>query len=281
MKGASLITLCAALVNGLAAHARETESCNAHVLNSVIIDATTFEAQSALVAAARSGSSDLFFHLWTPLQWAYYGLFTPHVVLYYRESEDLDEIATSISQSPVLQGLVVKASPNGTLCSLAPPRILHDVHELHNEITNHYFLASNEEKLSIERGSAGPGWKTTGVVLKVDDLQYPDCHPRSRVYRFYTSGANSHFFTSEPQECGGLRKAGTGWLFEGVAFAATRPSAGQCWGKTPTPVYRFYNTRWMHGDSNHRYVIAADIRREMVGKGWTEEGVVFCLPPQV
>lgn len=284
MKATRILALaCTALAAGAAAQTRQTESCNPHVLDSVILEARTFDARDAIVAAATSpaAGSDVNYRLWTPVSARPFGSLTPYVLLSYRESEDIGEIAASIASDPGLQALVAGASPNGVACFLPPPLSLREVHEFHNAITNHYFLSSSaEETLAIEGGSAGPGWQKTGVVLKVDPLDMGDCRSRSRVYRFYTPGANSHFFTSEPQECGGLRKSGTGWFMEGVAFAAARPSAGQCPSWSPTPVYRLYNNRWMHDDSNHRFVVDPGIRREMRERGWIEEGVVFCIPPQ-
>jgi hypothetical protein len=271
---------CAAATAGAAAQVRQTEHCNAHVLNSVIVEAKSFDARDRL-ASVGPADPDLSQRLWTPISAAPFGSLTPYVSLYYRESEDIGEIAAAIRADPGLQALVAGASPNGVSCFLPPPRTLYDVHEFHNEVTNHYFLVANAaEKRLIENGSAGPGWKPTGTVFKVDDLMYGDCSPRGRVYRFYTFGANSHVFTPDPQECGGLRKPGTGWIYEGVAFAATRPEAGRCDSASPTPVYRFYNNRWMQNDSNHRFVIAPAVRSEMKAKGWIEEGIAFCLPPQ-
>lgn len=276
-----LALTCAALTAGAAAQTRQTQQCNAHVLSSVVVEARSFDARDRLAAAVNPGDPDLTHRLWSPVSSERFGSITPYVTLNYRESEDIGEIAAAIRTDPGLQALVAQASPNGVACFLPPPRVLYPVHEFHNELTNHYFLVANDaEKRLIESGSAGPGWRATGAVFKVDDLMYGDCNPRSRVYRFYTFGANSHVFTPDPQECGGLRKPGTGWIYEGVAFAATRPAAGQCPASAPTPVYRFYNNRWMHNDSNHRFVVEPAVRAEMRARGWIEEGVAFCLPPQ-
>jgi hypothetical protein len=79
------------------------------------------------------------------------------------------------------------------------------------------------------------------------------------------------------EECGGLRKADSGWDPEGFAFGATMPVNGTCTGYHETAVYRLYSNRAMYGDPNHRYTIYGDIYRQMIDKGWIGEGVAMCI----
>ena len=44
------------------------------------------------------------------------------------------------------------------------------------------------------------------------------------------------------------------------------------------PVYRAYNNRFAANDSNHRYMVSAALYQQMLGKGWSGEGVVMCAP---
>lgn len=55
---------------------------------------------------------------------------------------------------------------------------------------------------------------------------------------------------------------------------------GQC-STFAAPIYRLYNGRWMHNDSNHRYVTNERVRAEMIARGWTDEGARFCATSAV
>ena len=82
----------------------------------------------------------------------------------------------------------------------------------------------------------------------------------------------------EQKEKSALPKGGPypGWQYEGTAFYALMPVNGSCPNGT-TPVYRAYNNRWMHNDSNHRFMVTPEMRFVM-SQGWLDEGVVFCSP---
>jgi serine protease len=100
------------------------------------------------------------------------------------------------------------------------------------------------------------------------------------VYRFYGTpgiGANSHFFTAGPEECGLLRN-GVGWTYEGRAFGAELPVGSACPPTAPVPVYRAYNMRWPQNDSNHRHTKSVATYQQMIARGWAGEGVAFCVP---
>jgi serine protease len=76
-----------------------------------------------------------------------------------------------------------------------------------------------------------------------------------------------------------VRQEDSGWLVEGVAFAAEMPVNATCPSDAPVPVYRLYNNRWMFNDSNHRYVTRPDLYQQMIAKGWIGEGVAMCVIP--
>jgi hypothetical protein len=159
--------------------------------------------------------------------------------------------------------------------------------EYYNEDLDHYFMASGGGEIAaLDAGQQGR-WKRTGQSFAAwpsASLAPPQAKP---VCRFYAKGPNSHFYTADPAECEQLKQieaaqraqAGSGeflgWAFEGIAFYALLPQAGQCPGGT-TPVYRSYNGRALQNDSNHRFMVDSRMRSAMVG--WIEEGVAFCTP---
>jgi uncharacterized protein DUF5648 len=161
--------------------------------------------------------------------------------------------------------------------------------EFFNTFLGHYFMtADGAEIASLEAGAAGPGWVRTGWSFTAFSWPPPatgtciagGCAPVMPVRRFYGTpglGPNSHFYTADGVEAGGLDRPGTGWTFEKVAFGIPVPDApGQCPGASLTPVYRLYNDRAASNDSNHRYVTSAAERARMRAMGWIDEGVRFC-----
>jgi hypothetical protein len=144
-----------------------------------------------------------------------------------------------------------------------------------NDLTGHYVLISDPaEKVAVEGGAAGPGWRRTGYSFQVRDpgTQVVD----GNVCRFYAPSVNSHFHTGFAAECNYLRENATGWIFEKFAFSA--PLAhGNC-ELMMTAVHRLYNNRHPVGDPNHRYTADAEVRAEMLGRGWIDEGIAFCTP---
>lgn len=158
--------------------------------------------------------------------------------------------------------------------------------EYFNVGLGHYFLAMNpNEMAAIDAGSAGPGWVRTGFGFDAYPVTLPpgtycgrpDCGmPVSRFYGTPGLGPNSHFYTANPVEAQFLQRAGSGWSFEHLEFSIPVPdAAGQC-AAGLVPVYRVYNNRWMHDDSNHRFVADRAQRDRMLGLGWVDEGVAFC-----
>jgi streptogramin lyase len=164
------------------------------------------------------------------------------------------------------------------------------VTEFYNSLLNHYFVTANlAEAAAIDAGSAGPGWSRTGESWKAwVGGPIPNA---AEVCRFYGStdinpatglrrGPNSHFYTLQPAECAAV-KQDTGWTYEFAGkFWMVKPAgiaAAGCpvWTQA---VYRAYNNRFASNDSNHRYMTSQTIYNQMLGLGWSGEGVVMCAP---
>lgn len=146
------------------------------------------------------------------------------------------------------------------------------VYEFYNVYTEHYFRTINaDESASVLTGGAGSGWVDTQDYFLVwrDTSQggVPVC-------RFYSTGANSHFFTANANECE-IVKRNPDWKFEGIAYYVKLPVNGVCPANS-TPIYRAYNNRWMFNDSNHRFTTDISVIEELVADKWVFEGVSMC-----
>lgn len=159
--------------------------------------------------------------------------------------------------------------------------------EYFNTGTGHYFVTAGAgEALGIDAGAAGPGWVRTGRSFQawLSSASAPsDAQP---VCRFYSTMANSHFYTANADECQALKAAadqelaatGTvkGWSYEGTAFYIETPQDGQCPAGT-TAIDRVYNDGFATGEgSNHRFVDDDALAQLMVDRQWVPEGAAFC-----
>ncbi len=226
--------------------------------------------------------ADMSERLWKP-NGGFAGSVQAGFDLTYSVGQDYNVVMQSLAADPTL-----KEKGLGTLwltagpCQFGPPtaepaRV--QLTEYRNTITNHYFLsASDGENQVIDRGGAGPGWERTG---ETSSTHYPtgcDARTAPRVYRFYGPGPNSHFYTGNPAECGMVRKPGTGWLLEGVAFAAFAPREDGTCAPSLRAVWRLYNNGAARNDSNHRHVFRPELIAPMQAQGWSLEGIAMCLP---
>lgn len=151
----------------------------------------------------------------------------------------------------------------------APPEVV----EWYNGQSGHYFLTASATEISaIEAGLAGPGWSRTGYGF----LACPAGLCRTEVSRFFRPPGPgvtpSHFFTASAAETDSLKRPGSGWIFEGMAFNASVPDESAA---CATPVYRLYGSG-PQGDHGHRYVTSPAERDRMIARGWASEGIAFC-----
>ncbi|MEO5676330.1 MAG: hypothetical protein ABIQ84_02170 [Usitatibacter sp.] len=158
--------------------------------------------------------------------------------------------------------------------------------EFYNVKLNHFFVTANAaEARGIDAGAAGPGWVRTGRSFRAWTRKSAAPPTAKPVCRFYSSGANSHFYTADASECSSLqslhasqRAAGnaSGWGYEGKAFYIQSPTAGACPAGS-TALNRVYNNGFTSGEgSNHRFVDDSTLAALMVDGGWVAEGVAMC-----
>ena len=156
--------------------------------------------------------------------------------------------------------------------------------EFRNTILNHYFMTIDPHNIELLlSGFYGPGWEKTGQSFKgwaaPDSFYAPD-----GVCRFYggyvPGGPNSHFYTALASECDQVKSGFYGpWGYEGFGFYSKASDANHACPAGLLGVNRAYNNRWWANDSNHRFSTSDSTIRDLVGEGWTYEGIVMCTPP--
>ena len=202
-------------------------------------------------------------------------------------------IAVLIDNTVVVHRLdATRPGPRGTVASAI---------EFYNAPLDHYFVSADAIEIAgIEAGAAGPGWQRTGQSFQVYATLADAPGGALELCRFYGSavplasspngrtGPNSHFYTLAGAECDSVYNKDKAWQYEGPRLAlmplSSLAAGGTC-GPEQQPVYRAYNNGyqfaggvWMKNDSNHRYSTSRATIAGMVGKGWSDEGAVFCVP---
>lgn len=193
----------------------------------------------------------------------------------------------------VIMALLSRPFPTGDLCDTYYPICglgILDAHEsllgmeimkpyrvvwdFYNPDLNHYFRTGGvNEPYAVLSGAAGRWNDTEDYFIAWKDGS-EGAVPVCRFYGTPGIGPNSHFYTAGPAECESTKQA-PGWTYEGIAFYMKRPINGICPQDT-MPIYRYYNNRWMHNDSNHRYATHLFDKDFMIQQGWVLEGVAMC-----
>lgn len=153
---------------------------------------------------------------------------------------------------------------------------------------DHYFLSADApETLALDRGAAGALERTGAVFLARPELVVGEgAAPVCRFYGSVSPGPNSHFFTSNPDECAFLIAQSAQipadqarWNYEGTAFWAVPAVQGLCPGAAPKALYRLYNDGYARGQvPHHRFTTSTAVYSDMQILGWLGEGIAMCLP---
>ncbi|MEO8344953.1 MAG: DUF1800 family protein [Betaproteobacteria bacterium] len=153
--------------------------------------------------------------------------------------------------------------------------------EFYNASLNHYFMTASSFEIGIlDANIALPGWTRTGVEFSAyasaadNSLALPVC----RFFGTPGVGPNSHFYTSDANECA-ITKQNPDWIYETIAFYIPVPSVngtGTCSGVTQ-PVYRSFYPGGLTVNSNHRFLPDLTMHEKMAGSSLLE-GVVMCSP---
>lgn len=172
--------------------------------------------------------------------------------------------------------------PNGSMMAYrfaADPKEVTLI-EYYHAAFDHYFVTAMQAEIDGLDGGTPAGWARTGQQFNAYRLGTAGTSATCRFFSTAFGPKSSHFYTSMPDECTGV-KASTNWLFEGEVFGVGKSDAA---GNCPAgyaALYRSYNNG--HGGApNHRYTTSTDVRQAMIQLGWIPEGagpgVVACVP---
>lgn len=167
----------------------------------------------------------------------------------------------------------------GLSFDVAQPPATRRVYSFFHTGIEHYFITAWENEANGLLAQGGlDRWELVDFGFNVWHADDPAPESAVPVCRFYSELVNSHFYTGSANECTKLQEEDPDWIYEGIAFQALLPVKGACPAGT-TPVWRLYNDRAAHLDSNHRFVASSETYRTMIAAGWIGEGVAFCSPP--
>jgi hypothetical protein len=197
----------------------------------------------------------------------------------YDAPQDPAQIAAEIRVDAVLRSIgVTSAQVAIPICPAGPPTWASPtgLSEYRNRVLDQYILSDRLEVTAIASGAAGPGWEATREGFST--LAPHFCTGTDAVHRFYAPAVNAHVYTQDPVECGRLRRPGTGWLYEGVAFGAWTPIDGDC-PRGTSPVWTVSYSRPAQDAVARRYVARPSLLAQLLLQGWSLEGVAFCVSP--
>ena len=121
-------------------------------------------------------------------------------------------------------------------------------------------------------------WASASTALAADTTAVPVCR------WFFKAPTSSHFYSAKKADCD-LLKATYGNKPDvavedtpNAFYVAPPTAAGTCDPKYQ-PVFRLFNNQVGTGKAaNHRYTAHPSDVRELVARGWLNEGVAFCAP---
>ena len=183
---------------------------------------------------------------------------------------------------------------SGNVCAkfyAAPVGVAKTMTEYYYAPVDYYFITSRDADKTVLDATAG--WSRTGksfIVLANNDAG------TKGITRYYfdqiakNKSRGSHFYTlldADVATLNGLNPtnaqlAGKPYN-EGIDSYAYLPAVqgvgGSCSGSL-IPVYRLFRGQAKFPDDpNHRFTSDLSVYNDFVGKGWTGEGVNFCVPP--
>jgi len=198
--------------------------------------------------------------------------------LYFAPRTTGERDANLVIDAPQLASLAILGIAGVGVPSGAPATV--PVIEFHDAVDGQYFLTADAAEVAfIDGGGLGAAWSRTGMQFRAWPRDAAAPSAALAVCRFFGVpgvGPDSHFYTANADECAKV-KDDPHWTYEGIAWQALLPIAGQC-ASGLTTVQRL----WLPGAdptaSRHRYVTDASLVPAMQAAGWQLEGPVFCAP---
>lgn len=155
------------------------------------------------------------------------------------------------------------------------------VTEYYHEGFDHAFITADEDEQVALDSRQFAGWELTTLDTFSPVAKYgfyreagrPHTTPVCRFFSASFAPKSSHFYTADPAECERV-KSNADWIYEGVVGHVV--TYGFCDGSV-APLFRLYNNG-RGGAPSHRYTTLRYQRDYYVGAGWTDEGVLGCVP---
>lgn len=149
--------------------------------------------------------------------------------------------------------------------------------EYYNKAVAAYFLTGRvAEQTAVD---ANADFERTGMSF-VATAAAGAAAPLDSVCRYRIAIANSalssHFY-GLTADCALVASYNLSNFFnEGLDFAVEKPASGVCPASSPAPVYRALRAQTPVDTPNHRYTVSLANYQEMIARGWSGEGIVFC-----
>lgn len=164
--------------------------------------------------------------------------------------------------------------------SLAPPVFAQTavtVVEYYNTTIAAYFLTGRVAEQTALDGIAA--FERTGMTFVATSASAAAL-PLDPVCRYQIavsdSTASSHFY-GLPADCALIASYNfPNFTSEGLDFGVEKANNGVCPASSPIRVYRTLRGQTPVDTPNHRYTVSATSYQEMIRRGWSGEGVVFC-----
>jgi hypothetical protein len=172
------------------------------------------------------------------------------------------------------------ATPAPTSQSTASPSPTMSAVEYYDAELGHYFVTAIADEITKLDNQTIAGWLRTGESFDV----FAPGGGNVPVCRFFSASfapKSSHFYTPLAGECDIVRQ-NADWQYEGMVFEVRLPDTDGSCPAPLVPLFRLYNNG-QGGAPNHRYTTSPAVRAEMMGRGWTSEGmgglgVIACVP---
>ena len=163
-----------------------------------------------------------------------------------------------------------------------------NVREYYFASLDYYFLTGRQTDFAILDVAAG--WSRTGSEF-ITPTSSTSGETSVGVRRFYfdkiarNQQRGSHFYTLKADEIASVKALNPSNTLapgkpgdEGDGFRAFAPQEDGSCSNSTTPIYRLFRGNARFPDNpNHRFVSSIAAYNDFVIKGWTGEGVVFCV----
>jgi hypothetical protein len=147
-----------------------------------------------------------------------------------------------------------------------------------------YFVSpSREDALAIDEFASGSLYRTWRGFYAWPSLNQSDVGAVAVCRWFFKAPVSTHFYSAKQSDCDLVRS-----VYGNQPNVAEEESYGRFFVMPPNanggcdekyqPVYRLFNGRVAEQKANHRYTAHPSDRRELLARGWVDEGVAWCSP---